>query len=116
MPNHPLRRKAPRVPVNWPGVVLAGQKRIPCAVVDVSLGGARLDLPDDVAAKSYVILLCEKFGSLDGHVVWRKGSLAGIRFADPTAAAQLRPHVKLAAGAPATAPVTATVRFGRRKV
>lgn len=76
-----------------------------------SVRGAKLELPSDVPEKSYVIVICPKFGSLDGYVAWRKGQYAGIRFTDPGAATSLRPFL----GESAIATVTATVKFRRRR-
>jgi len=67
----PMRRKGACVAVNRPAVLLAGRERTPCAIVDLSLGGARLDVKSDVREKSHVVVLCPNFGSLDGQVIWR---------------------------------------------
>jgi hypothetical protein len=84
---------------------------MPCAIVDVSRGGAKLELPSEIPTQSYVILISEKFGSLEGYVAWRKGQRAGITFTDPGAAASLQPFIK----AGTDEAVTATVKFGRRR-
>ena len=100
-----------RLNVNWPAVVLQGALRVPCAVVDVSRSGAKLKSSAHLSAKNYVIIVCEKFGSLDGYVVWQRGALAGIKFTDPGAAKSLRPFLD----AGARNDITATVKFGRRR-
>ena len=105
------RRNSLRKKVNRQAVVLAGGNRLPCEIVDLSRGGAKLRTTADVSQHSYVILVCEAFGSLEGYVMWRKGQLAGIKFTDPGAATSLGPL--LAAGA--NTEITATVKFGRRR-
>lgn len=110
MEDYPKRREGARTIVTWPAVVLSRTNRMPCAVVDVSVRGAKLEIPSDVPEKSYVLVICPQFGSLDGYIAWRKGRYAGIRFTDPGAAISLRPFL----GASAETTVTATVKFGRK--
>lgn len=105
------RRKVERTSVTWPAVILSGSNRMPCAIIDVSAAGAKIELPSDLPDKSYVIVDCRIFGSLEGFVVWRKGRYVGIMFTEPGAAATLNPFIK----GGASAGVTATVKFGRRR-
>jgi len=111
MPAVPRRRNSVRIKVDWPAVVLFGTNRVPCAVVDVSRGGAKLHSSAHLSPKNYVIIICEKFGSLDGYVVWQRGTLAGIKFTDPGAAKSLRPFLDTGT----REDVAATVKFGRRR-
>ena len=111
MSDHPQRRRGARTIVDWPAVLLRGGARLPCAIVDISRGGAKLAMPNEIPARAYVVLLSEKFGSLEGYVAWRNGHRAGIAFTDPTAAAALQPYLKTAADEP----VAVTVKFGRRR-
>lgn len=97
--------------MTWRAVLLRGDARMPCAIVDISLGGAKLVLANGIASQTYVILLSEKFGSLEGHVAWQDGRHTGIAFSDPATGSRLRPYLIARAGEM----TTATVNFGRRR-
>ena len=103
------RRQSPRVFVRWGGVALVGLQRIPCEIVNISLGGAKLRLAGDSVIQNNLVLLCEKFEALDGRVVWREGNTTGIRFTDPYTAATLQPCLRAIFDSPMT------VKFGRRR-
>ena len=111
MTETPKRRKGPRTRVTWPAVILSGPNRMPCAILDVSRDGAKLQLPSDIPPQTYVIVISEKFGSLEGYVTWRNGQLAGIKFTDPGAAISLQPLLWAAASKTARG----TPKFGRRR-
>jgi len=79
-----------RVPVLWTALVVAGVDRMPCAIVDISRGGAKLQLPGDVPLHSSITIVSENFGALEGYIVWREGCLAGMKFTDPGASVSLQ--------------------------
>ena len=79
------RRQAPRTDVAGrysmrldPG---DGREPIACALLDFSVTGVRLELPEDVALPDRVSIL---IGSLahNSKVVWRKGTVIGVDFVD----------------------------------
>src|SRR5258706_13010936 len=90
------RRASARVDVNWPALLLAGRNRTPCSIVNVSRGGAKIQAPSPASDASHVILVCRKFGSLEGLVVWRNADYAGVRFTDPESLENLRVHLDAA--------------------
>lgn len=98
------RRKNGRKRASWPVVVLDGNKRIPCGIVDISRAGARLMCSDKLPTQPTLLIVGDNFGPVECRVIWCRGSLAGIKFAESDA-------VKWAVSA--LAPRTAT--FGRRR-
>jgi len=69
----------------WPATVDDGARVRLCTIADLSEKGARLELSGPVPPQSRVKLLCERFGELQGVVVWCRGNVAGMRFNLPAA-------------------------------
>ena len=82
-----------RVPVLWTALVVTSVTRMPCAILDISRGGAKLQLPGDVPRYSAITIVSENFGALEGCIVWREGYLAGVKFTDPGASVSLQPFL-----------------------
>ena len=86
-------RRAKRITVNWPAILMEGGKRSVCTILNISNSGAKLRTDSAAARGSGVGLLSDRFGGLDATVTWCKGDAVGIRFNDPPerVAAKLRP-------------------------
>jgi len=74
------RREHRRVATNRAGELLLGPLRFPCAVLDVSDGGAQLSLGETIAPLSPATLRIVNVGALHCRVVWNKGGRTGVRF------------------------------------
>lgn len=74
------RRQHPRYRVDSAAELLLGPLRFPCAVVDISSGGAQLVLAERIAPLSPATLRIVNVGALHCRVVWSKGDRTGIRF------------------------------------
>jgi PilZ domain-containing protein len=56
---------------------------LPCFVVDVSRGGARIKLLEAGALpRGPAVLECARLGTLAAELVWQKGLFAGLQFAE----------------------------------
>lgn len=70
-----------RLRANWPAEMRFGGTRIPCHVLDISTGGAKLKLvgvlPNDL---SRVWLIAGTIGPIAAEPVWRKREMLGLRF------------------------------------
>jgi len=79
------RRRHPRVGVMWMSTLQVQRAFYDCIVIDLSRGGAKLVFaePHDFAPGTSVALVIERFGTFRAETVWRRASLAGIRFLDP---------------------------------
>jgi hypothetical protein len=75
------RRRALRKRVLWSGHVEADNRLLSCAVLDVSLSGARVRLEDEgqLPAGPLAIAL-SRFGMFQAEVVWTKERMSGLRF------------------------------------
>jgi PilZ domain len=66
---------------NWPAELRSASIRIPCHVIDISVGGAKLNLarplPRDL---SKIWLVIEPFGPIYGEPVWQRHNTVGLRF------------------------------------
>ena len=77
----PERRRARRKRVLWTGQVEADNRLVNCAVVDVSLQGARVRMDDDSKLpKGPLAIALSRFGMFQAEVVWTKDRMSGLRF------------------------------------
>ena len=73
------RRAYPRVPVAMPAFLQANGERHAVQLLDLSLGGAKLNCPVSLAVGTAVILDCGSFGRA-AVVRWQNGALLGLCF------------------------------------
>jgi hypothetical protein len=84
-PDFEDRRDAPRVDVEGRYSMRVdprdGREPIHCALLDFSVTGVRLELPEDIALPANIQVL---IGSLSHNcrIVWRKGTTVGVDFID----------------------------------
>jgi PilZ domain-containing protein len=84
-PRTPERRRALRKRVLWSGQVEALSRLIDCAVLDISLGGARVRMDDDSELpKGPLAIAVSRFGTFQAEVVWTKDRMSGLRFLEST--------------------------------
>ncbi len=80
-PDAPERRRAARKRVLWSGQVEALDRLIDCAVLDVSLQGARVRMDDgSELPKGPLAIAVSRFGTFQAEVVWTKDRMSGLRF------------------------------------
>ncbi len=83
-------RATVRKRVLWAARIEAAGRQYDCVVVDLSLGGAKLDVAAPVAQGDAVTLILERFGSFRAEIAWRDDGSVGLRFAeDPQRIADL---------------------------
>lgn len=79
------RRAAPRqaaaFETQWRSPSAAS--RSPCRIIDISTGGARLRLYQDLPPETSIRLSLPGQGLVDAHIVWADGREAGCRFDRP---------------------------------
>jgi len=75
-------RRTVRKRVLWKARIAIDGAIHPCAVVDLSLGGARLHLAEPVASGTKVRLLLDRFGGFSAEVAWQQHRGMGLRFTD----------------------------------
>lgn len=79
------RRRRRRKPVIWSARLEIESGIIDCTAFDVSEGGARLRLDGAaVALNRPVRLVLDRFGVFDAETVWRRGTILGLRFTEPS--------------------------------
>lgn len=76
----PERRRTLRKNVIWAGQLDANARQLDCTILDVSLGGARIRLNEEVPSLGPLALLCERFGTFHAEVMWEADHMAGLRF------------------------------------
>jgi hypothetical protein len=76
------RRRYRRVEVNLPGklFVPAVSQEYPCDVVDLSPGGANINVEAELELETQIVLYANTFGRFEGSIVRREGLSAGVRF------------------------------------
>ena len=85
MSNADDRREAPRADVGrrYSTRIDAGDGRAPieCVLLDYSVTGLRLEVPEDIALPQNIQVM---IGSLahNARIVWRRGGMVGVDFVD----------------------------------
>ncbi|WP_046194487.1 PilZ domain-containing protein, partial [Sphingomonas sp. SRS2] len=79
------RRAAPRVGSAFDTDLRGrqGTARSPCRIIDISSGGARLMIYQDLSPETSIQLALPGKGLVDAHIVWANGREAGCRFDSP---------------------------------
>jgi hypothetical protein len=80
------RRRHRRVPLLHSATLHDGERVIDCIIRDISVSGARLDIPLPPALPETLVLDIAEAGLLNGRIVWRDGGQAGLEFLDEPAA------------------------------
>ena len=75
-------RRTVRKRVLWAARIDAAGRQYDCVVIDLSLGGAKLDLTAPVAQGDVVTLVLERFGSFRAEIAWREEGSVGLRFVE----------------------------------
>jgi hypothetical protein len=91
------KRAHPRQDVLRPGRVVHGRtgRSVPCQIIDLSAGGARLLLQEDGLPDEGLTLIDQQLGSLnDCRVVWRKARLVGVCFVPAVESARRKAQLR----------------------
>jgi hypothetical protein len=80
--NRTQRRYFKRVRVDLSGrlFIPAEEREAPCAVADISPGGAAIECETEAERDTHVVLYVDGFGRFEGKVTRHQGSILGIRF------------------------------------
>ena len=80
------RRRHKRKPVVWQGKIETHDARaVTCAVLNLSLGGAKLAVEGVFVAGDRVKLSINRIGALEVEIVWHDDGYLGVRFCDAPA-------------------------------
>lgn len=75
------RRRAQRKRVLWSGQVESSDRLIDCAVLDISLQGARVRVDGESQLPTGPLAIAvSRFGTFKAEVVWSKDRMSGLRF------------------------------------
>ena len=91
------QRAHPREEVLRPGVIVHGRsgRSLPCTIIDISAGGARLLLDAPDLPEKGLTLIDQRHHSLaDCGVVWRKGNFVGVMFTPPAESAARKEQLR----------------------
>lgn len=85
----PCRREAPRSRTAFDTSLRSTStpSRSLCRIIDISSGGARLRLYQDLAPETAIQIALPVSGLVNAHIVWANGREAGCRFDQPLDAA-----------------------------
>lgn len=83
---HIIERRHKRFELRRPGFIFCGASAplYECFILDISEGGARIEVGELIPPKAFVLLLTPN-GSVSRHCVtaWRRGAEIGVRFHRP---------------------------------
>ncbi len=69
-----------RSAVLWSGEVIQGVRIIPCRILNISAGGAKVRLEGEVPDGSEIRISCNRFGEVPALVVWCRDGKMGLKF------------------------------------
>lgn len=73
-------RDGQRRPVRWAARIWDGDVQIPCTIVNLSLGGAQIQLDAPLDCGANVRLDIPELCSFEGQTAWHKDGRIGIQF------------------------------------
>jgi PilZ domain len=79
------RRHEIRKNVLWAGQIGANARQLDCTILDVSLGGARIRVNEEVPSRGPLTIACDRFGTFHAEVSWEAAGMAGLRFLESQA-------------------------------
>jgi len=79
------RRQTVRKRVLWTAQLGANARQLDCTILDVSLGGARIRVREEVPSRGPIAIACDRFGTFHAEVIWEKNLVAGLRFLESEA-------------------------------
>ncbi len=79
------RRAHKRMPLLWAGQLRIGERAFACIVMNLSLGGACLQLDAPVKMHDQGKLVLKRIGALSTEIVWRRQGKIGLRFTEEPA-------------------------------
>ena len=74
------RQKLPRHSTFCSGKLIFGGEEVDCAVLNVSVGGAKIRLDQPIETDAQVRVRIGRVGELTGRVAWRNGTTLGVEF------------------------------------
>ena len=86
-----------------PLTLRVGTRAIECQLEDISLGGAKLRVDDDLTPLSQMTLVHSKFGAFKSDRLWERPGYIGIEFDHSEAPLELIAHCLSSAAAPGLA-------------
>jgi PilZ domain len=79
-PDDSDQRNHPRDRVVYSGRLSYGAREYPCAVLDISAGGAQVRFAEPLAVWTIVTLYIDRFGGFHARVVWQQRDKVGLQF------------------------------------
>jgi hypothetical protein len=74
------KREEERQEVSLPAKVTSAGGEIPCQVLNISPGGAKIEAHEEFDKEAEIKLTFVGYGGIDGRVVWRQAGFHGLQF------------------------------------
>jgi len=65
------------------GTIIDAKRAVDVVVLDVSVNGAKLRVPEAFTCNRYVVLRIERLGQFAARVVWKRDNRLGLQFTEP---------------------------------
>ncbi len=62
------------------GKLFVGDREVDCTMLNIALGGAKLELAEPVEVNADICVRIDEVGEFSGRVAWRNGANVGIKF------------------------------------
>ena len=91
--NYSNQRKHEREETSLPAHIVSAHGSTECAIINISMGGAKVRTTEELPHNGVLQLNIEQFGTFQGYGKWRSGNVIGIQFDDD---AGMSPEVLMA--------------------
>ncbi len=85
MESYGEKRASERKATNYSSSILFDGKAVGGQVIDISTGGAKVSVENDIEPNTPVVLSIIRFGDYTGEIVWFRETAVGIRFTEDPA-------------------------------
>ena len=74
------QRKFEREDTSLPAHIVTAHGSADCAIINISMGGAKVRTTEELPPNGTLQLSIEQFGTFQGYGKWRSGNTMGIQF------------------------------------
>lgn len=74
------RRQHERSAASFEASIVSADSKVGGRVIDISAGGAKVEVDRPIEPKTAITLSIERFGDYKGEIAWLRGDTVGVKF------------------------------------